>query len=106
MRVQRSSAILHGEMSALESAGRLPGISYKGATIYTTLSPCSMCTGAILLYGIKRVVMGENRTFLGAEEWLEKSGVEIVNLERVDCRNLMKRFIMERPEVWDEDIGK
>ncbi|CAK9440178.1 uncharacterized protein LODBEIA_P42780 [Lodderomyces beijingensis] len=104
-RVQKSSAILHGEMSVLENAGRLPGKTYKNCTMYTTLSPCDMCTGAILLYGIKRVVMGENETFVGGEDYLRSKGVEVVNLKDEKCRELMQKFIRENPECWNEDIG-
>ena len=105
-RVQWNSAIRHGETDALEEAGRLPASVYRQATMYTTLSPCDMCTGAILLYGIPRVVMGENRTFLGAEELLRSRGVEVVNLDSEACVELMRTFIAERPEVWNEDIGE
>ena len=97
---------MQGETSALEAAGRLPASSYRGSTMYTTLSPCSMCTGAILLYGISRVVMGENATFVGAEDCLKVKDVEVVNLDRKDCKDLMAKFIKERPEEWDEDIGR
>ncbi|EMG45712.1 Cytosine deaminase [Candida maltosa Xu316] len=106
MRIQKRSAILHGEMSALEDAGRLPGKAYKDCTIYTTLSPCNMCTGAILLYGIKRVVMGENVNFYGGEKLLEQNGVEVINLDDDECKELMAKFIKERPEDWNEDIGE
>lgn len=104
-RVQRGSAVLHGEMDALENAGRLPAKVYRECTIYTTLSPCSMCSGAILLYGIPRVVIGENQTFMGAEELLRSRGVDIDVRQDADCIALMRRFIAERPELWDEDIG-
>jgi cytosine deaminase len=105
-RVQRSSAIRHGETDALEQAGRLPASAYRRATIYTTLSPCDMCTGAILLYGIPRVVMGENRTFVGGEDYLRARGVEVVNLDSAECVELMAEFIAEHPELWNEDIGR
>ncbi|KAG4407971.1 Cytosine deaminase [Candida tropicalis] len=105
-RIQKGSAILHGEMSALEDAGRLPGKAYKDCTIYTTLSPCNMCTGAILLYGIKRVVMGENVNFQGAEDLLRANGVEVINLDDNDCKEIMSKFIKERPTDWNEDIGE
>ncbi len=105
-RVQEGSAIKHGETDALENAGRLPATVYAHATMYTTLSPCLMCTGAILLYGIPRVVMGENRTFVGAEDLLHASGVEVVNLDSEECYRLMLDFIAEHPEIWYEDIGE
>lgn len=104
-RLQRGSPTLHGEMDALENAGRLSAAVYRESVIYTTLSPCSMCSGAILLYGIPRVVLGENRTFLGEEELLRSRGVEVVVLDDSRCVELMERFIRERPEVWNEDIG-
>ena len=105
-RVQLGSAIRHGETDCLEQAGRLPAASYARATMYTTLSPCDMCTGAILLYGIPRVVMGENDTFTGAEERLRDRGVELVNLRSQECIALMSQFIRKYPEIWNEDIGK
>jgi cytosine/creatinine deaminase len=105
-RVQEGSAIKHGETDALENAGRRPASVYARATMYTTLSPCHMCTGAILLYGIPRVVMGENRTFVGAEDLLRASGVEIVNLDSEECYQLMEEFIAAHPEIWYEDIGE
>jgi len=104
-RVQLGSAIRHGETDCLENAGRLPASTYARATMYTTLSPCDMCTGAILLYGIPRVVMGENVTFVGGEEQLRARGVEVVDLDSVECRDLMTRFIAEHPSLWNEDIG-
>jgi creatinine deaminase len=104
-RMQRGSPTLHGEMDALENAGRLSAAVYRECTIYTTLSPCSMCSGAILLYGIPRVVVGENRTFLGEEELLRARGVQVEVLDDPECVELMARFIRERPEVWNEDIG-
>lgn len=104
-RVQMGSAIRHGETDALENAGRLPASVYARATMVTTLSPCHMCTGAILLYGIPRVVVGENRTFLGAEDLLRSHGVEVVLLDDPDCSELMRQFIAERPGLWNEDIG-
>lgn len=94
-RIQKSSATLHGEMDALEHAGRLPGSAYKGATMYTTLSPCDMCTGACIMYGISRVVMGENRTFVGGDDYLRQRGVEVVNLDNQECYELMQKFITE-----------
>jgi cytosine/creatinine deaminase len=105
-RVQEGSAIKHGETDALENAGRLAASVYARATMYTTLSPCQMCTGAILLYGIPRVVMGENRTFVGAEDLLRASRVEVVNLDSETCYRLMQGFIAEHPEIWYEDIGE
>ena len=105
-RVQDGSAIRHGETDALENAGRLPASVYQRSTMYTTLSPCDMCTGAILLYGIPRVVMGENRTFVGGEDYLRERGVEVVNLDSAECVALMDEFIAEHPEIWFEDIGE
>ena len=105
-RVQDGSAIRHGETDALESAGRLPASAYRRSTMYTTLSPCDMCSGAILLYGIPRVVMGENRTFVGGEDYLRERGVDVVNLESAECVALMDEFIAEHPEIWNEDIGE
>lgn len=105
-RVQQGSAIRHGETDALENAGRLPAAMYRRSTMYTTLSPCDMCTGAILLYGIPRVVMGENRTFVGGEDYLRSRGVEVVNLDSVECVELMNEFIAAHPEIWYEDIGE
>jgi len=105
-RVQEGSAIKHGETDALENAGRLPASVYRRATMYTTLSPCHMCTGAIVLYGIPRVVLGENRTFMGAEDLLRANGVEVVDLESEECYRLMQDFIAEHPEIWFEDIGE
>ncbi|KAH6886947.1 cytosine deaminase [Thelonectria olida] len=106
MRVQKGSATLHGEISALENSGRLAASTYEGATMYTTLSPCDMCTGACLLYKVKRVVIGENRTFLGGEKYLLERGVEVIVLDNEECRNLMTTFVQERPDVWNEDIGE
>ncbi|RLV96552.1 Cytosine deaminase [Spathaspora sp. JA1] len=106
LRIQKGSAILHGETSALENAGRLPAKVYRDCTMYTTLSPCHMCTGAVLLYGIKRVVLGENENFVGAEELLKSKGVEVVNMNDDECKAIMKKFIDERPEDWNEDIGE
>jgi cytosine/creatinine deaminase len=105
-RVQLGSAIRHGETDALEVAGRLPASAYRRATMATTLSPCDMCTGAILLYGIPRLVMGENRTFVGGEDLLRARGVEVVNLDSAECHDLMAGFIAERPDIWYEDIGE
>lgn len=104
-RVQRGSAILHGEMDALENAGRLEGRIYRECTLYTTLSPCPMCSGAILLYGIPKVVIGENKTFMGEEEWLTSRGVLLQVLQDPECIKLMEDFIKEKPLLWNEDIG-
>ena len=105
-RVQKGSTTLHGEMDALENAGRQPAAVYQECTLYTTLSPCPMCSGAILLYGIPRVVIGENRTFMGDEELLRSRGVELTVVDDPDCIALMTRFIAEKPELWNEDIGE
>ena len=105
-RVQEGSAIHHGETNALEIAGRRPASVYRRATMYTTLSPCHMCTGAILLYGIPRVVIGEHRTFLGAEDLLREHGVEVVVVDDDECAALMSAFIDAHPELWHEDIGE
>jgi cytosine/creatinine deaminase len=92
-------------MSALEHAGRLPGAAYKGATMYTTLSPCDMCTGACILYGVARVVMGENDNYHGGEETLKSRGIEVVNLDDAECKSMMSKYIKENPGDWFEDIG-
>jgi len=105
-RVQRGSTVLHGEMDALENAGRQPASVYRECTLYTTLSPCPMCSGAILLYGIPRVVIGENRTFLGEEELLAARSVQLEVLQDDECIGLMRRFIEANPELWNEDIGE
>lgn len=105
-RVQEGSAIKHGETDCLENVGRLPAKSYQRATMYTTLSPCHMCTGAILLYGIPRVVIGENETFMGAEDLLRSHGVEVVNLDLTECKEMMAELIAAEPELWNEDIGE
>ena len=104
-RVQRGSAVLHGEMDALENGGRQPAAVYRDSIIYTTLSPCSMCSGAILLYGIPRVVVGENRTFLGDEALLRSRGVSVDVVQDDDCIRLMADFIRAHPALWNEDIG-
>jgi cytosine deaminase len=104
-RAQQGSVTLHGEMDALENAGRLPGSIYRECTIYTTLSPCAMCSGAILLYGIPRVVVGENRTFMGEEELLRSRGVTVEVLQESDCIRMMTEFIARHPALWNEDIG-
>ena len=104
-RVQRGSAILHGEMDALENAGRQPASVDRESTLYTTLSPCAMCTGAILLYGIPRVVIAENQTFLGEEQLLRDRGVRVEVVQDPTCIRMMEQFIAEHPELWNEDIG-
>jgi len=104
-RVQKGSVLLHGEMDALENAGRQPASVYRAATIYTTLSPCAMCTGAILLYGIPRVIVGENKTFLGEEALLRSRGVDVKVLQDEACIDLMRGFIAAKPSLWSEDIG-
>lgn len=104
-RVQQGSAIRHGEMDALENAGRLPASVYRESVLYTTLSPCPMCSGAVLLYGIPEVVIGENRTFMGEEELLRSRGVAVTVLQDERCVQLMEEFIRDRPELWNEDIG-
>ena len=105
-RIQKGSTVLHGEMDALENAGRLSPAIYRQCTLYTTLSPCPMCSGAILLYKIPRVVIGENRTFLGAEDHLRAHGVELTVLDDPTCVRMMEDFIRENPTLWNEDIGK
>lgn len=104
-RVQKGSSVLHGEMDALENAGRQPARVYRESTLYTTLSPCPMCSGAILLYGIPRVVIGENRSFMGEEALLKSRGVSLDVLDDPDCIAMMERFMRESPELWNEDIG-
>ena len=104
-RVQQGSAILHGEMDALENAGRLPASVYKESVLYTTLSPCPMCTGAILLYGIPKVVVGENHTFMGEEDLLRSRGVTVEAVQDPTCISLMQGFIAAKPQLWNEDIG-
>ena len=105
-RVQKGSSILHAEMDALEKAGRQPASVYKNCTLYTTLSPCSMCSGAILLYGIPRIVIGENKTFMGEENWLKSNGVEVTVINDERCINLMNEFIEKNPKLWMVDIGE
>ncbi len=105
-RVQKGSPILHGEMDALENAGRLLASEYRRSTIYTTLSPCDMCTGAILLYDIPKVVIAENRTFRGAEDLLRSRGVEVSVVDDQRCVDMMASFVSSRPELWNEDIGQ
>ena len=104
-RVQRGSPVFHGEMDALENAGRLPASVYRQSVLYTTLSPCAMCSGAILLYRIPRVVVGENLTFLGEEELLRSRGVVVDVLQDPACIEMMKQFILKNPRLWNEDIG-
>src|SRR5690242_15573124 len=105
-RVQQGSAVLHGEMDALENTGRQPAKVYRESVIYTTLSPCSMCSGAILLYGIPRVIVGENQTFMGEEELLRSRGVSVEVLQSPRCIELMRQFIAAHPALWNEDIGE
>jgi cytosine deaminase len=105
-RVQKGSAVLHGEMDAFENAGRQPASVYRESVLYTTLSPCAMCSGAILLYGIPRVVIGENQTFMGEEALLRGRGVDVEVLQDAACVDLMRRFIASRPDLWNEDIGQ
>jgi cytosine deaminase len=104
-RVQKGSAILHAEMDCLENAGRLKAADYQRATLYSTLSPCDMCSGATLLYGIPRVVIGENRTFRGPEEYLRSRGIDLTVVDNEECVRLMREFIAASPELWNEDIG-
>ncbi|WP_192821729.1 nucleoside deaminase [Rufibacter sp. LB8] len=104
-RVQNGSPILHGEMDALENAGRQTAAVYRDCVLYTTLSPCSMCSGTILLYGIPKVVVGENKTFMGEEELLKSRGVDVTVVDHQPCYDLMQQFIKEKPELWNEDIG-
>jgi cytosine deaminase len=105
-RIQRGSPILHGEMDALENAGRHPANVYRESVLYTTLSPCAMCSGAILLYGIRKVIVGENQTFLGEEELLRSRGVSVELLQDATCIEMMARFIETHPQLWNEDIGE
>jgi len=104
-RIQKGSPILHGEMDCLENAGRLKAADYQKATMYTTLSPCEMCSGAMLLYKIPRVVMAENKTYQGAEDLLKQKGVELINLNLPEAIEMMETFIKEKPMLWNEDIG-
>jgi cytosine deaminase len=104
-RVQQGSAILHGEMDALENAGRQTAAVYQASTLYTTLSPCAMCSGAIVLYGIPTVIVGENRTFMGEEEWLRSRGIRLDVVQDESCIALMREFIRRHPALWNEDIG-
>lgn len=105
-RVQQGSAILHAEMDCLENAGRLRAEEYRRSVLYSTLSPCEMCSGTVLLYGIPRVVIGENRTFQGPEDYLRSRGVVLEIVDDRQCRELMEAFIASRPELWNEDIGQ
>ncbi len=105
-RMQQGSVVLHAEMDALENAGRLPASIYARSTLYSTLSPCDMCSGAALLYGIPRIVVGENRTFRGPEEYVRSRGVVIEIADRDDCVEMMEAFIAANPELWNEDIGE
>lgn len=105
-RIQQGSAILHGEMDAFENAGRQSAQVYRESILYTTLSPCSMCSGAILLYGIPRIIVGENQTFMGEEDWLRSRGVQVDVLQDPACIALMREFIASKPALWNEDIGE
>jgi cytosine/creatinine deaminase len=104
-RVQKGSVVRHAEMDCLENAGRIKASDYRRATLYSTLSPCDMCSGAVLLYGIPKVVIGEHRTFRGPEAYLSSRGVEVVVVNNLECRQLMERFIKNNPVLWNEDIG-
>jgi cytosine/creatinine deaminase len=104
--VQKGSTVLHAEMDCLENAGRMKASDYSKATLYSTLSPCDMCSGAVLLYGIKKIVVGENRTFSGPENYLRARGVEVIIIDDKECRRLMENFIKKNPELWNEDIGE
>lgn len=105
-RVQQGNPILHGEMDALQNAGRRTAKVYRESVLYTTLSPCAMCSGAILLYGVPRIVIGENQTFMGEEDWLRSRGVHLHVLQDATCLQLMKQFIAAQPALWNEDIGE
>lgn len=105
-RVQKGSAVLHAEMDCLENAGRIKASDYKRAVLYSTLSPCDMCSGAVLLYGILKVIIGENRTFTGPEDYVRSRGVEVIVLDNEECYQLMQKFIEKNPELWNEDIGE
>ena len=105
-RIQKKSAVLHAAMDCLENAGRFTAADYKKSILYSTLSPCDMCSGAVLLYGVPKVVIGENENFKGAEDYLKSRGVEIVVVDSQECKNLMQEFIKENPELWNEDIGE
>lgn len=105
-RIQKGSAVLHAEMDCLENAGRLSALDYRRSTLYSTLSPCDMCSGAVLLYGIPRVVIGENSTFKGPEDYLRSRGVQLKIVNNEECRQLMRDFVVAHPSVWNEDIGE
>ena len=105
-RVQKGSTILHAEMHCLENAGRLKASDYRRAILYSTLSPCDMCSGAVLLHGIPKVIIGENRTFCGPEDYVKSRGVEVIVVDNQECRKLMEAFIENNPELWNEDIGE
>ena len=105
-RVQKGSVVLHAEMDCLENAGRLPATQYRAATLYSTLSPCDMCSGAALLYGIPRIVVGENRTFRGPEDYVRSRGVAVTVVDNPECIALMEEFMAAHPELWNEDIGE
>ena len=105
-RVQKGSAVLHAEMDCLENAGRLSARDYQKSTIYSTLSPCDMCSGAALLYGIPKIVVGENKNFQGPEEYVRSRGVDVIVIDDEDCIRLMEDFIKDRPDLWNEDIGE
>ncbi|WP_158972942.1 nucleoside deaminase [Paraglaciecola sp. L3A3] len=105
-RVQKGSAVLHAEMDCLENSGRIKAADYKRATLYSTLSPCDMCSGSVLLYGIPKVVVGENRTFCGPEEYVRSRGVELEVVDNEECYQLMQTFIQNNPALWNEDIGE
>lgn len=105
-RVQQGSAVLHAEMDCLENAGRLSAADYQKATLYSTLSPCDMCSGAILLYGIPKVVVGENVTFQGPEAYVQSRGVDVTVVDNAECKQLMRDFIAAKPQLWNEDIGE
>jgi cytosine/creatinine deaminase len=105
-RVQKGSAVLHAEMDCLENAGRLKAADYRRSILYSTLSPCDMCSGTVLLYGIPKVIVGENRTFRGPEDYVRSRGVQIVVVDNDECRELMAAFIKDHPQLWNEDIGE
>jgi cytosine deaminase len=105
-RVQKGSSVLHAEMDCLENAGRIKAADYRRATLYSTLSPCDMCSGAVLLYGIAKVVIGENHTFRGPEDYVRSRGVQVVNADSEECRQLMETFIANNLDLWNEDIGE
>jgi cytosine deaminase len=105
-RIQKGSSVLHAEMDCFENAGRLKAEDYRRATLYSTLSPCDMCSGAILLYGVQKVVIGENQTFCGPEEYLQSRGVKLTIINDSECRQIMESFIQKNPELWNEDIGE